>query len=491
MSAFGRVHFFTKYAAVAISLSYNAWAIDVRSFGATGNGITDDTLAVQAAVNACSSGGTVTFSPGNYLVRGIALNPNCTYSGLGSSAVGSSTLTLSVQNGFILDVSQKSNIHITGLVLDSNGLGGGISAQLYASAQNIQIDHCEFRNVSVTANFPANLAIFSSWGIINATIQNNSFENVAGGIWLTALQNVAILNNTFVNVTQGDAIFVAPNPSLNGENLRIAENSGTNMARIAIELFQPDPNNGEYLVAPVVQNNSFSNWTGVGGMGMSIASGNGAIVSGNRLSNVTGPIQNAGMEVIVTGGQVTGNSIVGGFGEGITVVGEPKNTIANNRIVDATDNGIILACDNQANRCSSVNSTITGNVIVNAQNIGIKLDNDWSNSLIARNTITRTAGYWAADNTIMFAGIHQSPAPGPGVIDSNNIIQDATTWPYGFWFVGVRVNSPMPGSSITNNLVRSLTTVPFGTGILDNTGSATMGWIISGNTDIGMFQAMN
>ena len=112
---------------------------------------------------------------------------------------------------------------------------------------------------------------------------------------------------------------------------------------------------------------------------------------------------------------------------------------------------------------------ISGNTIMNARLIGIKLDNDWSNSVISRNTVTRTAGFWPDDSTIFFAGVHQSPAPGPGVIDSNTTILDSTTWPYGFWFGGVRLNSPMPGSSITNNVVRSLTATPLGSGILDNT----------------------
>ena len=92
---------------------------------------------------------------------------------------------------------------------------------------------------------------------------------------------------------------------------------------------------------------------------------------------------------------------------------------------------------------------------------------------------------------IWFSGIHQSPAPGPGVIDSNAIIQDGTVWPDGFWFGGVRLNSSMPGSSVTNNSVRSLTTVPFGSGILDNTGSARTGWTIKGNYFINTYHDVN
>jgi hypothetical protein len=68
---------------------------------------------------------------------------------------------------------------------------------------------------------------------------------------------------------------------------------------------------------------------------------------------------------------------------------------------------------------------------------------------------------------------------------------DSTTWPWGFWFGGVRLNSPMPGSSITNNVVRSLTATPLGSGVLDNTGFARNGWNISGNTYINTAHDVN
>jgi parallel beta-helix repeat protein len=475
--------------AITCSLGYIAYGADVRNFGAVGDGVTDDTVSVQNAVNSCAQNGTVTFSPGNYLVRGISLRSQCTYSG-----VGGSVMTLSAPNQFIFDVSQQSNIRITGLVLDGNNRGGGVIAKLYGPAQNIQIDHNDFRNVSASAAFPANLAVVSTWGFINSSIQNNGFVNVSGGIWLTTVENVNVLNNSFTNVTQGDAIFVAPNAVSfqSGDNLVISGNTGTNLARMGIEIFKPNQGNGSVLTAPVISNNTFSNWTQPNAFALSITHGDGAIISGNHLINSNGQPQYAGIEIIIANAQVTSNVISGNFAYGVAVQGTAAPTITGNVITGMSNAGIILACDNADGRCASNNSVISSNTITNARLVGIMLDNDWSGSQITKNTMVRTAGFWPGDGGIWFSGISQSSAPGPGVIDSNTTIQDSPTIPTpGFWFCGVRVNTSMPGSSITNNLARSESMAPFGSGLIDNTGNATQGWIITGNTNVNTVHAVN
>ncbi len=52
------------------SIRATAPRIEVTAYGATGNGVTDDTAAIQAATNAAASakGSTVFFAPGNYVI---------------------------------------------------------------------------------------------------------------------------------------------------------------------------------------------------------------------------------------------------------------------------------------------------------------------------------------------------------------------------------------------------------------------------------------
>lgn len=61
-------------------------AVDVRAHGATGDGRTDDTAAVQRAIDAAhaAGGGTVLFPPGTYVVTSVGIRPGIRYSGYGA-----------------------------------------------------------------------------------------------------------------------------------------------------------------------------------------------------------------------------------------------------------------------------------------------------------------------------------------------------------------------------------------------------------------------
>jgi hypothetical protein len=68
----------------------------VRDFGATGDGVTPDTGAIQAAIDACTAtgGGTVYLPPGNYLTGTITLKDNVTlHVGPSARLLGSTSLT--------------------------------------------------------------------------------------------------------------------------------------------------------------------------------------------------------------------------------------------------------------------------------------------------------------------------------------------------------------------------------------------------------------
>src|SRR5688500_18545179 len=58
--------------------TFPARTCNVRDHGATGDGSTNDTTAIEAAINACNAagGGTVLFPSGTYMAASIRLRSN-------------------------------------------------------------------------------------------------------------------------------------------------------------------------------------------------------------------------------------------------------------------------------------------------------------------------------------------------------------------------------------------------------------------------------
>jgi parallel beta-helix repeat protein len=440
----------------------------------------DDSASLQREINGCHRDGTVQLQPRIYLVNPLRLKSDCTYAGV----QGKTTLKLMAPNQFIFDMSERRSIRIEGIRFDGSGIGGAIVARENGPARDIRVENCSFTGVSSVAIFPANMAVVSTWALIDTAIRNNAFDDVAAGLWMTTVQNVSLENNTFNRVTQGNAIYIAPNPVPfpSGRNLRIIGNHGSGFARMAVEIFRPDPTNGSTLEAPLIEDNVFSDWTSAkDGFGLSITHGDGAVIRNNIIRNAGRPPQYLGIEVIVRNALVEGNRVEGGFAYGIAVQGTAAPRIVNNRIENAADTGIILACDAGRNRCASHDSLISDNSIVNARRVGIALDDDWAGSRVANNTISRSGGSWPGDNMTLFAGIHQLRATAPGVIESNTIEQTGANPPRGFDFCGLNLTAPVPGSTISNNVVRSKTNARFGTGILDMPAASSAAWTIEKN----------
>lgn len=95
------------------------------AYGATGNGITDDTTACQAAINACNSagGGIVFFPLGNYLVSGLTVPGN------NISLVGTGW-------GSIIKLKNSSNVYAIVFSNGTNGVTGGRIADLKIDGNN-------------------------------------------------------------------------------------------------------------------------------------------------------------------------------------------------------------------------------------------------------------------------------------------------------------------------------------------------------------------
>jgi hypothetical protein len=106
----------------------NLWAAspqvyNVRAYGAKGDGTTDDTTAIRAALTAAASGGTVMFPPGNYKITDYLTPP--VNSKIVGSGDGATIITQTGSNKNIFQATDPYNISISSLKMVGIGTGTG------------------------------------------------------------------------------------------------------------------------------------------------------------------------------------------------------------------------------------------------------------------------------------------------------------------------------------------------------------------------------
>jgi len=129
-------------------ITKSPWA-DVRAFGATGNGATDDTTAIQAAIDSLTDGGDVLFPPGTYLISGITITTaGIRLLGCGRNA---STITYTTASGNMISVS-ANNVIVEGLEIDGPGTAGSDVALNFADGYSKQrVHNCLISDVGSAA----------------------------------------------------------------------------------------------------------------------------------------------------------------------------------------------------------------------------------------------------------------------------------------------------------------------------------------------------
>jgi hypothetical protein len=120
--------------------------INVADYGAKGDGVTDDTNAIQAAINDAAGGGLIEFPRGVFMVRKLKINNKGT-SMIGAARFSSRLVRLSGTEPLI-DMSGQSTkaghlryCSLINLMLDGKGLPGVLVSSIYA-------DNLVFRDVN-------------------------------------------------------------------------------------------------------------------------------------------------------------------------------------------------------------------------------------------------------------------------------------------------------------------------------------------------------
>jgi len=358
--------------------------VSVKDFGAVGNGIADDTAAIQAALTA-GAGKTVTFSPATYKTGALTV-PNNTIINL---------------SGAILNFSAAGNI--TGLTLGSNctviegeliGAGGGtfsdvgtaIGAKGVRGANDStastyiigpEINGVTIRNWAFTG---IELAYVTGSYIVNCNIQNIGYAAIGGvscnttriysnyidgvngagapdwyGIYVDRLEGTElrdpvsndckIVNNTIKNVTNWEAIdthggrdFFISNNFIEGCRFGIAvvgadingvNSLGAKRVHISGNIIKGGADGAAIIVAGAVTGTTVNDYA------ENVSVTNNIITAGGRINDsAEGCIRLYATQQL----EVSGNSLSRPWRIGVHVSFQNINfSIINNTIVDACD----------------------------------------------------------------------------------------------------------------------------------------------------------
>ena len=179
-------------------------SISVKDFGAVGDGVTDDTAAIQAAIDAINAngGGEIYFPSGTYLVdasgasQAIDLLSNVTLRGAGKNA--SIIKAAAASNCMVVSVNNVINVTIRDLTIDGNRVNQtstGFHCIRSAGADNFLIDN-------ITVQESSGYGIGLQVGVQNKVRVNNVdiINTYSDGV---DIKNVSLTNDNlmFSNVT--------------------------------------------------------------------------------------------------------------------------------------------------------------------------------------------------------------------------------------------------------------------------------------------------
>lgn len=402
-------------------------AVNVKDFGAVGDGVTDDTAAIQAAIDS-GAGKTILFPEGNtYLISSpLTLYSNSTYMG-GAK------------------IKQKNSANISGSLFSGTSLN------------NILIDGLE-----LDAN-QSNNAAAQTYGIILELGNNNTIRNcyihdtTQSGIQLESESGSKIVSNHIIDCginlgTDNHGIMVISTTSTPLSNILISGNIVDNAYRKGITVYNASPG---VVSSVVISNNVVSNCN-TGGIYVSNPSAavngfiTGVCITGNNCSNnyvnilistASGCTVSGNTCIATSGGQgifsadikyssFSGNSVVSSDADGLKLIGITVPCTGNS----ITGNMISLSSQAGSGSYHAINlngatySCITGNTLLGEdaspkQGYGILEAGSSNYNRISDNSIYNTQ----SGSQVLIAGNNTSYNINSALLNGFNIVSPSNT----------------------------------------------------------------
>ncbi|MBD0379791.1 right-handed parallel beta-helix repeat-containing protein [Paenibacillus sedimenti] len=339
-------------------------------YGAIGNGIADDSLAIQKALDQAKNagGGTVFFPKGTYkTTRNLYIYNN-------TNLVGYSAKISKTDGGLgytvLMIMARQNNITIEGLWLENLSMSDSMMIDIANGSSNIEIRSNTFTGSRAQA------VNINAADISQVIVANNEFKEVGYGV----------LTNRNAN---------------NLKDLRIVENNFAGIYADAIEINHPGGPETVKASNIVIANNHISVPPEYGsglssGFGIGIAGATDVTIIGNTIENVRYEgihIEDNAKNISIVGNVINGvkSNPDNGLNSGIFVLDGDYITISGNSIYNATDYGIHLEIDPNN---SASNTVITGNTVSNNTGGGMKIvAQGTANLVVSENIVTNNTGH--------------------------------------------------------------------------------------------------
>jgi hypothetical protein len=148
--------------------------INVKGYGATGDGITDDTTAIQDAIDFATSEGSgrIYFPPGEYLISSISINQTDIHL-IGSGRTITTIQTTAAANTAIVVASTKSVEHLYIADLTIKGTSSNLGGISFGTiAPSYYVAFCKLERVEIR-----NFTKSSAYGVSFIRTQEMDFRN--------------------------------------------------------------------------------------------------------------------------------------------------------------------------------------------------------------------------------------------------------------------------------------------------------------------------
>ena len=357
------------------------------TFRAAGDGLTDDTAAIQLALNAVVAGGTVVLEPGRtFLVNlAVGLRPK---SQSRLELHGATLRGPAGQGGRFIDLTSKTGVTIAGgTLLGSRNGPAATYGVLSVNSSDVAIEDVTFQDV-----YTDGVLVTGSPGGERVSVRGCRFVNGRRtGVYVAAGRHVSIESSTFESI-HGElpeaGIQIQVNAGAAVEHVRIRQNMfrANGMAVNALKA------GGTRLAHVGVTDNAVDG----NGRGIVLAQATYVAVEGNRITGQATPrsaalVLGPGTFDATVAGNVLANNYRGIQADGASMVTITGNTIVGVGVragLGAGDDGDGITCSAPVGSLVS-QCVISGNSIKGSAGCGIRVARG-SYMIVSNNVITES-----------------------------------------------------------------------------------------------------